>query len=772
MSRGRRRAATIAVVIATAIGFALAVPHLRFTTQITEFLPDDAGNRGAQIAALIADTELARVMILDVSLDAPEVSKLRDKARALLTYLRAQPDVAVARSGVTEADIDATLAFLRSWPATTFVPRDAYTDDAIRARLTTLRDQLASPVGALVRDAARADPLGGAWAPLEALRGAAGDALVDDDGVLVTADRRHAFVFVETRSSPFDSDAQRAFRAVLDRWVVSAAPVRLQTAGTAQFAMASEAQMKGDVNRIGGVSTIGILAVFLVLFGSLRLIAIGFVPMLFGSAVAVLACQAMFGSIHGITIAFGTSLLGVGLDYVEHYYAHFVLSPEVAAATTMRRVAPSLVFGALTTIIGFVGIAASGLPGLRQMAVFSVVAIVASMAATYWIVPPWMPARYRPPRTLARVNHAVLVLLVRLTRTAWGRSSRWIAAGVAVVGAIAALATAEFSDHVNMLVDDSGPHVAEDRAVRTRLGETDHMYAVITAPTDDALTVAIGQVTGELARAKDRKLTSAFVALDQLVPSATEQRARFAAAQAAAPRIRRIMEELDFVPDQFAPFWDALAAPAPRLLTLADLRRSPLRLLVSAWLPAQASPVALIPLTGATDTRAVQAAVPSATILAPSETIVDLFRGVRIRTVVASIVGFVAIFALLWARYRSARKTWIALAPALLASLTTVGALVLLGAALTILHVMSLLLVVSMGVDFGIFFVDTADSLEESARTMVSILTAAVTTILSFGLLGLSASPGLAAIGITVTLGVSFSLVWCLVIASVAGGQR
>jgi predicted exporter len=243
----------------------------------------------------------------------------------------------------------------------------------------------------------------------------------------------------------------------------------------------------------------------------------------------------------------------------------------------------------------------------------------------------------------------------------------------------------------------------------------------------------------------------------------------------AEPRAHRaIMEQLDFVPDQFAPFWAALAAPAPRLLTLADLRESPLRLLVSAWLPAQASPVALIPLTGATATRAVQALVPSATILAPSETIVDLFRGVRIRTVVASIAGFFAIFALLWARYRSARKTWIALAPALLACLTTVGALVVLGAALTILHVMSLLLVVSMGVDFGIFFVDTADSLEESARTMVSILTAAVTTILSFGLLGLSASPGLAAIGITVTLGVSFSLVWCLVIAAVAGagGER
>jgi predicted exporter len=763
----RRRAATIAVVVATAIGFALAVPHLRFTTEITEFLPDDAGNRGAQIAALIADSELARVMILDLSL--PDPAALRDKTTALIAFLRAQPDVAVARSGVTQADIEATLAFLRGWPAPTFVPRDAYTDDAIRTRLTALRDQLASPAGAIVRDAAQGDPLGGVWRPLEMLRGAAGDALVDDDGVLVTADRRHAFVFVETRSSPFDSDAQRAFRAVLEGWVAGAAPVRLQTAGTAQFAIASEAQMKGDVNRIGGVSTVGILAVFLVLFGSIRLIAIGFVPMLFGSAVAVLVCQAWFGAIHGITIAFGTSLLGVGLDYVEHYYAHFVLSPELPAATTMRRVAPSLVFGALTTIIGFVGLAASGLPGLRQMAVFSVVAIVASMAATYWIVPAWMPARYRPPRTLARVNRAVLGLLVRLTRTAWGRGGRWIAAGLAVIGAIAALATATFSDNVNMLVDDTGPHVAEDRAVRGRIGEADHTFAVVTAASDDALLEAVARVSAALAKAKAAGMLEAFVAIDQLAPSAREQAARLAAARAAAPRIRAIMTELDVVPEQFAAFWTALESPAPRVLALADLRGSPLGLLVSAWLPAQSSPVALVPLTGVRDTAALQAAVPDATILAPSETIVSLFRSVRIRTVVASLFGFVAIFALLCVRYRSPRKTMIALGPALLACMTTVGALVVLGKPLTILHVMSLLLVVSMGVDFGIFFVDSADSLEEAARSMVSIFTAAITTILSFGLLGLSASPGLAAIGITVTLGVTFSLLWCLVIASLAG---
>ncbi len=770
MTRWRARAATLVVVLATAVGFAAAVPHLRFTTKITDFLPDDGNNRGAQIAALLADSELSKVMMIDLTLGEPAPDRLHELTLSLVSFLRTQRDVAVARSGFTEADLTGMLGFLAAYPATTFLPRIVYTDAELRRRLSDLKEQLGGPMGVMVRQSAPRDPLGGMWEPLQALRSTRGNALVDEDGVLFTADHLHAFVFVETRSSTFDSDAQRAFRVVLDGWLATAPPdARMQTAGTAQFAIASEAQIKADVNRIGILSTIGILVIFLVLFGSVRMILIGFVPMLFGSAAAVLGCQAVFGEIHGITIAFGTSLLGVGLDYVEHYYAHFVLTPDVPASATMKAVAPSIILGAFTTIIGFIGIAASGLMGLRQMAVFSAIAIIASMAATYWMVPPWMPVTYRPPRTLGMLNRSVLAMLLRLTRRRWTTAFQLALAAVVVVASIAGVYHARFSDNVNMLVNESGPHVVEDRAVRSRLGPDTDSFAVITAATDEALVTAVGTATAELERAQQAGALTSFVPLGRILPSREEQLARFAAARAAVPQIRAVMEELEFVPDQFQLFWDSLEVPAPKLLTLAELRTSPLAPLLTAWVPAQTTPVALISLAGVTDAAALQAKVPSATIVVPAETIVELFRGVRIRTVVASLFGFAAIFVLLLVRYRSLRKAAVALAPAILACVATVGTLVATGVSLTILHVMSLLLVISLGVDFGIFFVDTTASPEESARTMVSILTASITTILSFGLLGLSHSPGLAALGVTVTLGVTFSLVFCFVMASLAG---
>jgi predicted exporter len=152
--------------------------------------------------------------------------------------------------------------------------------------------------------------------------------------------------------------------------------------------------------------------------------------------------------------------------------------------------------------------------------------------------------------------------------------------------------------------------------------------------------------------------------------------------------------------------------------------------------------------------------------------VVALFRGMRVRTLVASGLGVLAIFALLAVRYRGLGRATAALLPATLACIATV---IVLGAAhvpITILHVMALLLAMSLGVDFGIFFVDKAATLEGAARTLVSILTASLTTVLSFGLLGASANPGLAALGITLTLGTLFSLVACVVMAWWLGQER
>ena len=110
-------------------------------------------------------------------------------------------------------------------------------------------------------------------------------------------------------------------------------------------------------------------------------------------------------------------------------------------------------------------------------------------------------------------------------------------------------------------------------------------------------------------------------------------------------------------------------------------------------------------------------------------------------------------------RYRALGPTLAAFIPALLAAGTAVAILVLCGYALNLLHVVSLLLVLSMGVDYGVFLAESRAHPEQTAATVSSLLACCLSTVLAFGLLAMSSNPALRAIGLTVGIGVFASLV-------------
>ena len=78
----------------------------------------------------------------------------------------------------------------------------------------------------------------------------------------------------------------------------------------------------------------------------------------------------LFGSLHGITLAFGMTLLGVAVDYPLHLFSH--LRDDETPQSTLRRVWPTLRLGVLTTALGYLAMVFSDFDGLRQLAVFAI----------------------------------------------------------------------------------------------------------------------------------------------------------------------------------------------------------------------------------------------------------------------------------------------------------------------------------------------------------------------------------------------------------------
>jgi predicted exporter len=108
----------------------------------------------------------------------------------------------------------------------------------------------------------------------------------------------------------------------------------------------------------------------------------------------------------------------------------------------------------------------------------------------------------------------------------------------------------------------------------------------------------------------------------------------------------------------------------------------------------------------------------------------------------------------MWWRYRA--LAWRALAPTLLAGLLTVALLGLLGQPLQLFNILALLLLLGMGIDYGIFLIEHRGD----PSAWLAVCVGAASTWLAFGLLGLSATPALRAFGLTLLFGIG--LVWLI----------
>jgi len=112
--------------------------------------------------------------------------------------------------------------------------------------------------------------------------------------------------------------------------------------------------------------------------------------------------------------------------------------------------------------------------------------------------------------------------------------------------------------------------------------------------------------------------------------------------------------------------------------------------------------------------------------------------------------SYVAVFGLLFPRYR--RSSWRALAPAALASLLALALLGIAGQGLQLFHLLALMLLLGIGVDYGIFLQEPGS--QDDGAAWLAVAVSAFSTLLSFGLLGLSQTPALRAFGLTMAIGI------------------
>ena len=165
--------------------------------------------------------------------------------------------------------------------------------------------------------------------------------------------------------------------------------------------------------------------------------------------------------------------------------------------------------------------------------------------------------------------------------------------------------------------------------------------------------------------------------------------------------------------------------------------------------------VHIVTLQGLTRPDAVRAAIAGqrdVRFVDPTADFSRLLGAYRGRAILLTVVSVVFVTCLLAWRYGLRGAAWTILPP-VAAALLVPAVISLAGEPFTFFHAMGLVLVVAIGVDYTIFCAETPRG--HHSVTMLGILLATITTLLSFGLLGLSSAVAVRAFGFTMLIGIT-----------------
>ncbi|CAN5266177.1 MMPL family transporter [soil metagenome] len=739
MTSGRRRAWAQAAgwTGGALLAIWIVASRLELTVDLAYFLPEPATAQERVLVERLGQGPGSQLIFVDFPVAGLEPAAASDelKARLAATALFSQ-----VLNGAERIDAG-------SIPAVVWRNRYLLEDvdlgvDVLRGNLRARLRDMAVVGDRRALELIAADPLLTTVGVMEKL---AWSNLAGDDA-WVSAGGRSVLLIARTTAPAFDIEAQAAAVEAIRDAGQSVAGTPPELFGVGVYGAELQRTIRAEAQLRTLLAAAAIALVLLVAYRRAGVLAIAALPLLLGSLAGLAAVAALFGAVHGITLAFGFTLFGVAIDYPLHLLSHMRRRDR---ATALRLIWPTLRLGAFSTVVGYAAIALSGSRGLAQLGCFSAVGVLVALYATRTLLPdvgvPPPAAQQARERSYIICRHGLWLATLGLGLLLLGLRQEPI-----------------WSNDLASLTPLPPERLARDRELRERLGAPDIRYLVAAhADSLEGILRRTERVVAELEKAVSLEIIGGFQSVTALVPSAaTQARRRQALAQASdlEARVRAAAEGTGLRPAAFARFVAdvrRLAAPGPPL-TPASFAGTPLEDYVAGklwhddgqWISLTTlheleSPDRLRALIAGRDVILVD-------LTAASQSLVARYR-LRVITVLG--IALLVIGGLLLRQIGgNARTLWIA--GTLAASLTmTVAVTGLVLDRLSLFNLIATVLVAGLGLDYALFF--SRGGHEETRDTRHALAVCAASTLAAFLVLAMSDVPILRGLGITVAVGVA-----------------
>ncbi len=763
-----KKAQAIRILILSFFLLICSIPlfSVSFSEDISAMLPSGANGEISRDFALLQKSPLTGKILISISSKTLGEQKLGEVAESMAVRMNT-PILSVENNAVNPQEV---IKFLIQQAPNLTTHDDLKklhgitTEQSIEQNLAEAKKLLISPAGLGMRSLLAADPLNlrsiyqHKISSLQNL-----PRLKIDSGQYFIAGK-NALLIVAKSDIPM-TDSRNGIK-LLDRFKeikqITLAENRLTGTDISivflsghRYTVANSTVIKSDILT---VSIISLCALALLFFFTLR--SKGALSIFLAPGVAIMTglgtCAFIYPNMSAIVIGFGAVLMGISIDFAVHTY--FAMAERPSDKTNaLRKVSKPVLFGAATSCASFAALYISGIPGIRQLSIFSIAGIIAACAFALFFIPAFcnsfLKADKQQPAFKINSNKKIIF------------GTTFIVFAVSILGAV----NNNFDTELKKLGYISPTIAATEQHFQKKWGQmrSRSMLFASGKTMDEALQKnekAWADIQNNLSRvkavslapilpSKQRKLQSNARWIDfwDKNRAGTEQQI---AAQA---------EKLGFSAKAFAPAMAQIFA-APPQLSAEVLRSGPLAPLAKMFIPASPESDEKQIITMLPDNKLV---TDYYTPQKEKELGVRLVAQSRFKSALElemkrDIIKFIScsgllVTMLILGLFRNLRRAALALFPAVFGVAVTFGLLGLLQIPLNIFHIVALPLVIGLGADYGIFMV-FQEIRALSPWTVKAVKISGLTTLAGFGVLVFAKHPSLHSLGATVSIGITAAL--------------
>ena len=531
------------------------------------------------------------------------------------------------------------------------------------------------------------------------------------------------------------------------------ADVQLLAASGLLYAANGQQQATREMTWVGGGATVGILLLLLLAFRRWRVV-LAFVPVLVGMLFGAVACVALFGHMHVMTLVLGSSLIGVAVDYPLHYLSKSWSLKPWHSWPALRLTLPGLTLSLITSCIGYLALAWTPFPALTQIAVFSAAGLLGAYLSAVCLLPAlFKGVDLRPAQWPLTVSEYLLKLREALLKHA----STPVLLALLIAFCVGGLLKLDSKNDIRQWVGAPQQLTDEAQAIARITGyQPTSQFFLVRATNQEELLERQTALSDRLDQLVNLEKLQGYLSLNQLVSQPSEQL-----------QVREALQKL-------AQFWqplldlgvpaEALHAEVTKLQALPtqDIDAALAGPLAEPYRPLWLGPTddggvaAMVSLQGLNNPALLQIQardLPGVELVDRLGELNSVFAATQISAAELKLASCVLIVLVLILPFGLGGALRIVALP-LLAALCSLASLGWLGQPLTLFSLFGLLLVTAISVDYAILM---REQVGGAAVSLLGTLLAALTTWLSFGLLAVSSTPAVSNFGLSVSLGLAFS---------------